>query len=233
MTTSRGILYHGEPVPLTERVLREDGAWWQSGERGTLVRDQPADLLVGHWTAGNPHEGPGTAKRVVRAMKARLREDGLPMAVGVHFVIGWDGMIFQTADLGVGTIHVSRGWNHRSIGVECCSPGTAEQAARLGVDGKVERRTVAGRRSLLLRPSQAMLDAWVWLADALGRVLPIPARVPLDRDGSLLVDRMTAKSARGWCGAAEHLHSPSTTKIDHGGYLVGALRDAGWRGVAA
>ena len=220
-----GILYRGAAMPGTGWVMRDPAAWWAAGERGTCERTVDApEVLVGHWTGGRCHEGPDSARRVVRAMKARKRPDGSPMSVGVHFVVGWDGIVHQTADLAIGTIHVSRDWNRRGIGVELCWPGTERQARRLGYQGGgVLPRRVAGRGIRVHEPSDAMIAAWVRLAETLAAHLPIPRLVPES------ADRMPRRAARLWRGGVEHLHSASTSKVDAAGLLMDALADdAGW-----
>jgi hypothetical protein len=221
--TEQGILWRGAIVPGTGWVLREPGAWWQPGERGTRPRSGAPSLLVGHWTAGRPHEGPGTAQRVVRAMRARVRDDGSPLDVGIGFVIGWDGLVYQTADLDTATVHVgSADWNARSVGVECCWPGSVAQAARLGVQCREVRARVAGTVVRAMEPSLELVASWVRLAETLAALLSIPRRVPGH------TDRMTARAMRQWTGAAEHLHARGSTKVDAAGLLCGALAAAGW-----
>lgn len=232
MTIERGLIYGGAVLPGTEWCTRDTGAMWRLGERGTRTRDGLPHLLCGHWTAGPTRDGPSAGRSVYRAMRARQRPDGSPLDVGIHLVIGWDGLVHQLADLAIATVHVgSAGVNRRSIGVECCWPGTVAQAERLGVSGPSSRPRVAGRLAHVLLPSPEMLAAWVRLAETLATHLPVPRQVPLDRDGAILRDRMTPRALAAWSGAIEHLHVPGTTKIDAAGYLVGALRDAGWRGV--
>jgi hypothetical protein len=223
MTVERGIVCDGSVIPGTEWVLRDSDAWWSwdsPRDRPDLRtrHGKPATLLVGHWTAGHPRTGPTAGPRVVAAMRGRKREDGSPMDVSIHFVIGWDGLTWQTADLSVATVHVGRGVNDRSVGVECCWPGTAQQAERLGVDGIVERRIVRGRPVQCLRPSDELIASWTRLARALST--PIPGR--------LEIPRVTAKQGMPQSGAAEHMHAP-TTKVDAAGYLMDALRADGWR----
>jgi hypothetical protein len=224
VTTATGILYRGTALPGTGWVMRDPAAWWADGERGTCERTVDApEVLVGHWTGGRMHTGPDSACRVVRAMKARLREDGSPMAVGVHFIIGADGITHQTADLAHGTIHVSRDWNRRGVGVELCWPGTERQARRLGYQGGgVLPRRVAGRGVRVYEPPDEQIAAWVRLAETLTAHLPIPRVVPA------AAGRMTRAEARRWRGGAEHLHSASTRKVDAAGLLCDALAGAGW-----
>ena len=209
----RGILVNGDVLPGTERAMRDPDAWWQAGERGTRLRGGlPADRLVGHWTAGHPRTGPTAGPRVVAAMRSRKRPDGSPLDVGIHFVLGWDGLIWQTADLGIATTHVGhRAINRRSVGVECCWPGTVTQAERLGVE--VEHAAVGiarGQRVRCLAPSAELLDAWRWLWDALTQ-----ARHP-----AIAIPRQRGSLERG--GAMEHCDVPGT-KVDAAGLLVGAL----------
>lgn len=209
----RGILVNGAVLPGTERVIRDPAAWWTAGERGTRPRGgRRADRLVGHWTGGHPRSGPTAGPRVVAAMRARKRPDGSPLDVGVHFVIGWDGLIWQTADLGAATVHVGhRAVNRRSVGVECCWPGTVTQAERLGVDVEhVAPGQARGQRIRCMAPSPEMLDAWRWLYDALTR-----AQHP-----ALAIPRQRGSMERP--GAMEHADVPGT-KVDAAGLLVGAL----------
>jgi len=210
-----GIVIGTDILPDTDRVRVDDSAWWTAGERGTRPRKgHRVERLVGHWTAGRPLTGDGAGPLVVRRMKARKRSDGSPLEVGVHFVISWDGVIWQTADLAQATVHVG----HRktiltSIGVECCWPGTMTQASRLGM---VEARPVMGAARggtvKACAPSPELLSAWHWLAHVLAT-----ASHPL-----LAIPRRRGSTSRH--GAMEHCDCPGT-KIDAAGLLVGAL---GW-----
>jgi len=220
-----GIVIDGVVLPGTEWCLRDSEAWWSwdtPADRPDLRSrsGKPATLLVGHWTAGHPRTGPTAGPRVVRAMRARLREDGTPMSVSIHFVIGWDGLVWQTCDLATATVHVGRQINERSIGVECCWPGTQQQAHRLGVEGTFEERRVRGRSVRCLRPSDELVASWVRLA----RALTVAGVVP----GKLEIPRVTARTTMPIAGAGEHQHAP-TTKVDAAGYLLDALRADGWR----
>lgn len=228
MTVERGIVCGGEVIPGTEWCLREPEAWWDwwvPADRPDLRsrHGKPATLLVGHWTAGHPRVGPATGRRVVAAMRARKRDDGTAMDVSIHFVIGWDGLLWQTCDLATATVHVGRGVNDRSIGVETCWPGTMEQAHRLGVDdARPEWRTVRGHRVLCMAPSPDLLASWSRLARALA-----PASSPLV-PGKVEIPRVTARTSMPLAGAGEHWCAP-TTKVDAAGYLLDALRADGWR----
>lgn len=235
MTLEHGLLVAGEVIAGTEFILRDSTAWWD----WSVLSDRPdlrsrngtkVSLLVGHWTAGNPRTGPLAGPKVVRAMRERRRDDDGDgvidkddplMSVSVHFVIGWDGLIWQTADLSIATVHVGTNINRRSVGVECCWPGTAEQALRLGVDGPCETRRVRGRPIVCLKPSDALVASWARLA----RVLSTPGLAPSVVD----IPRVVGRGPMPLSGAGEHWMAPGTTKVDAAGYLMDALRADGWR----
>lgn len=227
MSVARGIILAGVVLPGTEWCLRDSDAWWKPGDLGTREREAMPDVLVGHWTAGPPRDGPTAGPKLVRAMKARKSEKtGKPLDVGVHFVIGWDGLVWQCADLAIATVHIgNRGLIRRSVGVECCWPGTIAQAKALGVDGRSMRLRVDGRMLEVLAPSREIVLTWERLAETLAAHLPIPRQSPMDRDGRPMLDRMTPKQARNWRGAMEHLHVPGSTKLDAAGLLA-----FGWPG---
>lgn len=214
MTIEHGIIIGSDSLPGTERVVRDSRAWWAHGEVGTRPRQgNRIDRMVGHWTAGHPRTGPTAGVRVVQSMKSRKRPDGSRMDVGIHFVISWDGIIWQTCDLAQGTVHVgSRTMNARSVGIECCWPGTITQARKLGVevDGVVIGQA-HGQRVRCLLPSDELLDAWQWLADALTAAKHPLLALPMKR-GSMST-----------AGILEHCDVTPTTKVDAAGLLVGAL----------
>lgn len=227
MTIERGLVLDGRVLPGTDWILRDSAAWWSlpADAADLRARTEPISLLVGHWTGGHPRTGPTAGPRVVSAMRAREREDGTPMSVSIHFVIGWDGLTWQTADLAHVALHAGgRTTNGRSVGVETCWPGTADQARRLAVDGVEERRLVRGRAVRCLRPSDELVASWVRLA----RVLSAPETRRLT-DGRIAIDRVCASPRLPVSGAAEHMSVPGTTKVDAAGYLLDALRADGWR----
>lgn len=232
----RGLLIGGKVVPGTEWIRRDPDAWWAEGERGTRKRAKEVDLYLGHWTAGHPHTGESAARKVVANMKARKKKDGSPMNVGIDFVISWDGLLWQTAPWETATVHVSRGdVNARAKGVECCSPGTAANAKRLGVQLVTEtvRVKVGSGYVDAIVPPKAMVATWVRLGNLLASLtgvggLSIPRQVP-DLGGR----RFTLKQQRGWRGGQEHYQVPGTTKVDHAGLLLDALAEDGWARVVS
>lgn len=159
-------------------------------------------------------------------MNARKRDDGTDLSVSVHFVISWDGLIWQLLDLAEAAVHVgSRDVNARSIGAECCWPGTAQQAAKLGVEGGVERRIIDGHRVPCLRPSDELVEAWRWLADVLTSPYAREAGISIPRRCAPLQKRLSRPEMDAFRGVCEHYHTPGTKKTDAAGYLVEAL---GW-----
>lgn len=214
MTVDRGILIGADVLPGTERVIRDSTAWWDAGDNGTRPRKgHRADRLLGHWTAGHARTGPTAGPKVVRAMKARERADGSPLDVGIHFVISWDGLIWQTCDLALATTHVG----HRptiltSIGVECCWPGTMTQARKLGLPDPIPvMGSARGGAVKACAPSDDLIEAWRWLATAL-----TSADHP-----ALAIPRARGSATKP--GILEHMDVPGSTKIDAAGLLVGAL----------
>lgn len=207
----RGLVVAGAVVPGTELVQRHPRAWWSwaaSADRPDLRlrKGAPIELLGGHWTGGPIREGEDAAVRTVAAMRARQRDDGSLMDVSCHFVIGWDGGVWQVADVAVGTVHMGRAVNPRSIGVETTWPGYASQAVAIrgaiaskgrqphaGYSGPVDVRTVRGRQVECLRPSAELVASWVALAELLADLsarrpelgLRIPRRLAVAGPGAL------------------------------------------------
>lgn len=236
MTVARGAIFGGVVLPGTEFVLRDPAAWWAWDVPEDRVdlrrRPGPIRVLGGHWTGGHARTGPNAGRKVVAAMKARRKDDDGDgvidaddplMDVSVHFVVGWDGIVFQTADLLYGTVHMGRGVNSVSVGVETCWPGTAKQARKLGVDGRTERRRFGTRSVECLRPSDELLEGWRRLAAALSSDEVRRASL-----GVIAIDKVLGTTRPPKSGACEHWQAPST-KNDAAGYLLDALRRDGWR----
>jgi hypothetical protein len=250
---SESLLIAGAEVPCPGLEVRRDPrAWWDADHPSCEPRSGAIGLLCWHWTAGEgglasyDDDGP----RVVGAMKARRHVDGSPMRVSIGFVLGacaeGDALapLWQSMDIALATgIHAGRAFSRRSIGVEVVSAGIS--GTPLDTRHRPSRVVyVAGRRVKLAAfyPGQmrtmALLAAALSSSDLdtpLGRALraariEIPAQVPA-RGGELYLDRMTQRQARTWRGGVEHLHSPSTTKVDAGGQGLEACELAGWRRV--
>lgn len=223
-----GILLHGVALPGTDWVLRDSRAWFAPDYADAPPRKHwPITQVVYHWTAGAAHVGPDAARTVVRNMKARLRPDGSQMSVSCHFVVGWDGRVFQVCDLARMAIHAGRVLNRDGIGVEQCWPGTERQMMRLGAAGYVQRRTADGHELDCMRPSEPMLEASCRLAETLA-ALPASTRVEIPRVVPAGAHRMKPGPAARFRGVCEHVHSPGSTKLDCAGYVVDALAARGW-----
>jgi hypothetical protein len=229
--TDRGILIDGQIIPGTERVIRDPGAWWQAGRETRPRAGSPIDMLIGHWTGGSTRTGPGAGRVLVRHMDARRGSDGVSdLSVSIHFGIAWDGGIWQCLDLAHGAVHVGhRPTIRRSIGVECMWPGTVRQAERLGSEGRIVRRQIDGRLVACLAPSDEMLDAWRWLAEALTSPAARAAGITIPRRTLGLRRTLQWLAACGG-GVGEHAtlpraSDPRRVKIDACGLLLDAL---GW-----
>jgi hypothetical protein len=242
------ILAH-DVIPGTDWIRHDPSAWWAPLERGTRPRAKVVNKFLGHWTGGEAGTGDpdGNAgplseydddgRRVVSGMKARRRQDGALMRVGVHFVIGacdpaeMYAPCWQTADPGItATIHVGdRVIGSSSIGVELVSagvPGKFDLRRR-----PVVRAPLLGKTREVLAFYPGQLRTWVRLANTLAAIRRSGIAIPQHVPAIGATRRFTRSEARRWAGGMEHLHVPGTTKIDGGGLLIGALREAGWDGV--
>lgn len=226
LALERGIVQGGEVIAGTEWVLRDPRAWWAPGTNDTMRRaGHRPRLITGHWTGGHHHEGPLAPVKVVRNVNARRRTDGSDMSVSMGFLVGWDGLCWQTADLDLATIHVgSRAVIRRSVGIEIAWCGYESQARRLGIDGaQVVTRTVGGQRLRVVRPSDAIVETWVRLCETLATVCGIPRRVPRSSTAILSAAELRTRE-----GAIEHLTLGSAMKRDAAGLLLDELAARGW-----
>jgi len=256
----RGILCAGQVLAGTDWCRRDPDAWWDpevDADRYQLrvrdMQDEPVDLLVGHWTAGEAglrsYDDDGA--RLVEMMKRRpsRKRPGERLRVSIQFVVGACSPIadfapvWQTMEIGTkwSAVHVGRGEvNARSLGVEVVSaglPGEFNSRHRAG-----ERVFQLGRYRDVLEFFPGQIRSFVRLANALSnRCLPgaieIPRRAPIELDGMRaarpLSRRFTRGELRHWKGAMEHFHMDATTKLDAGTLLIAALLDNGWSGARA
>jgi hypothetical protein len=236
--TERGIIIGGEVLPGTERVMRDEGAWWSwddPADRPDLKRRPNGDatVLAYHWTGGPFRGGRDAGAILVAAMRGRKRADGSDMSVSVHFGIGADGAIFQFVDLAIATLHIGSALNARSVSCEIMWPGTATNAAAIAkqlrskgrvvhpaYDSKAEMRTARGAAVRCVPPTAAQLEAVVALGEMLA-ALPPETGVVIPRQ---LCTKGPPTRRRG---AMEHQHA-SGAKLDCAGYATDALVAAGW-----
>lgn len=162
-----------------------------------------------------------------RAMEARTGAGGRDLSVSVHFVVSWDGLIWQTLDLEHAAVHVGdRPTIARSIGVETCWPGTVAQARRLGLDVWLsETRRVGSHRVQCVRPGDGLVESWRWLGETLASDAAREHGIEIPRIAAPADRRLTTMELASHRGACEHMHIPGTTKIDAAGYLVESI---GW-----
>lgn len=225
---AEGIVVGGVVLPGTEWVLRDPHAWFAPDYADAPPRKYwPITQMVFHWTGGMPHTSADAAQTVVRNMKARLRVDGTEMSVSCHFVVSWDGVVFQVCDLARMAIHAGRVLNRDGIGIEQCWPGTERQMMKLRANGYVQRRFADGNELDCMRPSEAMINASCRLAEALV-VAPASARIQIPRVVPASTKRMRSRAAASFRGACEHVHSPGSKKLDCAGYVIDALAARGW-----
>lgn len=246
MTIQRGLMIGGKVVPDTDYVIR-DWPRAQFDPPDTFVRKSPlVNLIVYHWTGGQPFVGPNSGAKAARNCEARVNKAGKLAKVGYHLLTCWDGLIFQMADLALGTWHVGhRETAQRSIGWEHAFPGTLSQARRLGVDITGSRSvSVDGHVITVVIPTVEMMRATAKLSEVIVNLDPsyglsIPRRVPVDDRGNALRDRFTDLELGAWVGGMEHFHIEPTEqakaegviKYDGAGLFIENQLGAGWKGV--
>lgn len=230
MSVSHGILCDNEIVPGTERVLRDPLYWWPAGSKDTRSRQgSKVVLYVQHWTGGHITHDADAGPNTYAAMVARKRPDGTELDCAVNFVIGWQGTIWQCADVLTACVHVGdRAVIRRSVSTEHRWPGTASWMRRLGYDEPTRVVQIDGGRKLeVMLPSGPMLEASHWLAEKLASIqhplVAIPRVVPRTNA------RMSVAEIRARTGAVEHGQVPSTqNKIDCAGLCNDNLAAHGW-----
>ncbi len=203
----RGILYRGEILPGSGFCRIVPDLWETENEPNDVRARRPGAVstqFTWHWTAGHCLTGERTGATVKRRMDQRERPDGSDMSVSVPFVMGWDGLIFQTADLDLECCHAGRRFNRAGPACEITWPGTAKQGKALGYDFAAERRLIPGKGGVwCMPPSPEVLESarqlWAFLSS-----LDLPGlRIRVSR---------------------EHWQAPGTTKIDAAGYINGAVQ---------
>jgi hypothetical protein len=164
-------------------------------------------------------------------MKARRRPDGSPLTVGCHFIVGWDGRVWQVADIMDVVVHVGmRSVNARSVGIECAWPGPRDQADRLGMRSYgVTIRPFEGRLHEFVTPSEALRVGWTRLCETLASI-EHPS-VSIARQAVTSLRRLSVEESRTISGAIEHLHVLGTQKLDAAGLLSETLVRSGWTAV--
>lgn len=212
------LIVNGLPTRGSERVLD----WKSTGlafapPHGCRVRKSACTLGVGHWTGGEAGTATATddGKRVYDVLRAR--------DLSVHFTIGFDGTVWQYADPAKVVCLHAGAVNEVSWGVEIVNRGLPPDQGR-------QREEVAhkvhGRLVKQLAFTQAQLDAWLWLCDAVQGALGLPRAVPA---GPLepVSERIPDAKLRAFRGVVEHLHA-SSQKVDGGTQLVRHLLSAGY-----
>lgn len=240
----RGLVVRGRVVPGTELVRRIPGVgWsWETVAHRPDLKKRPegriVDLSTWHWTAGPIRVGEDVPRETFAKMLARKRDDGSDMSVSIHLVVGWDGIPWQLADLGLATIHAGRAIDPRAIGTELTWPGSASNARAIAATLQGRKRAVhpgyltapemrlsRGHRLACLPPSPELLQGAVALAELL-TTLPAELGIVIPRQLASIDGVVTARDR----GAHEHQHVAGSKKLDCAGYVVDALAAAGWGG---
>jgi len=213
------LIVAGKPIRGTERVFdwTATGLTFAPPYKGCRVRRQPCTLGVGHWTGGEAGIKSATddGKRVYDVLVSRN--------LSVHFTIGYDGAIWQYADPVTVTCLHAGAVNDFSWGCEVVNRGLPPDQGR-------QREEVAyrvhGRMIRQLAFTQAQLDSWLWLCDAVQAALGMPRAVPTTLSGPVET-RIPDAKLKIFRGVVEHLNA-SSTKVDAGTQLVRHLLSAGY-----
>lgn len=201
-----------------------------AGLRSTSPRREPVRGIVLHTTGGiRPPRG---VYETLRSRRGPRTPDGL----SVHYIVGTDGEVLQTAPHSLVCLHAGKvnGW---TVGIEVVSPLLARtKAASLerqrGIRRRVYRDRVRGRRELdLLALTDAQMDATLLLVETLCDQLRVPRRVPTDGDGSLMRREMTDAELAEFRGVLGHFHC-HPSKLDPGTDVLDMLRQR-WLAEAA
>lgn len=133
------LIYQGRayepPAGLTVRSWLEHGLTWRMGTNGVRQRSHGPTprWFVHHWTGGE-----GDFRGVHRVLSNRL--------LSVHLFLGFDGVVFQYADLALACAHAGSPTNDGSIGIETQSVGHGKphpRFARVRIPDTVHARTAA------------------------------------------------------------------------------------------
>lgn len=208
-----GIVVGGEVLPGTERVMRDEGAWWSPTGNGHCPRrGHIADQVVLHWTGSPMSSGPRAPIDAVRRMTDRKGKTGQPLKVGCHFLVFPDA-IYQTCDLSDGIFHVGhRATARRSIGIEIDFPGTHAEALKLGIPHEAVMGVAKGQPVKCMKPAPELVANVVALVDLLCAIDHPAVRVPRKRGGL------------GKAGVLEHADMPKpSTKVDTASLFYRAL----------
>lgn len=200
------IVVDGAEVPIKARVV----LWTDSGLQvrvghGARRRREEISRFVWHWSGG---------ENDVRTLFNVLhnRELGSEWATDVEGVL-WqfcDPVIVDTFDAGKA--------NRTSGGNEIINYGfrrAPNPVPRAGMLRDTYRRTFRGSRRTFARHYPAQLNTAYALAEALGKVLPIPRCIPRELDGSIMARTMTDAEFAAYHGHMGHFHV-SDRKSDPG-----------------
>ncbi|MFO0748376.1 MAG: N-acetylmuramoyl-L-alanine amidase [Myxococcota bacterium] len=188
-----------------ENRLTKEGVRIEGNDREAVAR--AVDLVVLHDT------------RTLDALEAMAQMEA--SGGSTHFVIDWDGAVYQTLDLAWEANHSHRdAIDHRSVSIDLVNPVVLESAPlppaakSAGVERPLsEFVVVQGQEVQEWGYTAEQLAALKKLLRALGDVLPaVPLRVPRDAAAGDKVPRQFVPGLGDFVGVLGHLHlSPTAT----------------------
>ena len=195
------ILFDGQPLPIAWDAVKlfthGDGLKLDVGFDAKRRKLGAVDMAVLHWDGT-------TSARKTRAVLAQR-------GYGTHFVIDWDGTIYQLVDMAHTAYH-AKGVNARSVGVDLNTPVYQSFDPALVANGQPSRLPALTGWSVngvakppVLAFHEVQLDALRALAAALHVHLGVPLVAPASRGpvGALTTVRSLEGLASGWFHHAE------------------------------
>jgi hypothetical protein len=189
----------------------DHGVQFRAGEGFNRRRRDDIDIACWHWTGAE--NGP---LQMAETLKKRK--------LGVEFAIDRDGRLYQFADPLVVDTADAGSINSRSVGIEIVSYGVRswDRAWLLPKHGELR----ATHRELLQGSVRTVADFFppqtataCALAHALSAALPIPRKVPLTVDGTIIPTALAPEKLRRYRGHLGHFHV-SAQKLDPGRRLL-------------
>lgn len=195
------VLFDGQPLPIAWDAVKlfthGDGLKLDVGFDAKRRKLGAVDMAVLHWDGT-------TSARKTRAVLAQR-------GYGTHFVIDWDGTIYQLVDMAHTAYH-AKGVNARSVGVDLNNPVYQSFDPALVANGQPSRLPALTGWSVngvakppVLAFHEVQLDALRALAAALRVHLGVPLVAPASRGpvGALTTVRSLEGLEPGWYHHAE------------------------------
>lgn len=215
--TGHSIMCRGMPVEVGFRVHSSNETGLEFFGRTRLRCSQ----VINHWTGGE-----GDPARSFDSMLNHKNAFNAKEPLSVHFIVGADGAIYQTADTETRCVHAGRA-NSYSIGIEHVGRGSDLSVKPRGVVRTRITETIHGVRVTYDDLTPEQIRASVQLNEALCRLYALPVcKVPEKPNGEVLLAELSETASALFTGCSGHLHH-HPSKTDPGGSLLRAIQQRG------